>query len=713
MNIEAFFFLRPQWLILIIIFFAVFAILLRRSKHGQGGDWKGLIDAHLLKHLSIANEGPHIHRVLLASFVCAMVASIIALAGPTWEKNEIPTFKSNQPVVLVLSLAQAMNARDITPSRLTRATHKINDILKKYQGNEIGLVIYSDRPFVASPITSDSRIIKDMLPELTPDLMPVLGNRLDLAINEASDVLTRTGAKTGKIVILANDSGDRPQQSMTAVKLAASKGYTVDVLGIGTPKGSELITASGQIIEDSNNNPIITALDNAALSSIAKAGQGQFVKLTADSVDVDLLFSNETVHDAVESRVENGKPADEWNDVGYWLLFIPVLLAPLAFRRGLLMCVPMLVVIGLSFQSPSAQASKWLDWWKTPDQQAEQAFNNQDYSKAAQTFQNPNWKASALYKAGDYDKSASVYKELNTQDRDYNFGNALAKAGKFEQAIDAYDAALEKTPHDEDAKFNRDLVKQLLEQQQKQEQEQEQEQSNQNTDESEKSDSANQSDQGQDDSQEGSDQPSDQQNSSSNELAKQDDKNQQASNNQQQNTQEQTGQNADSSAQQEKSNSNTQENSSAQNSDDLNNESQPQSQHSDSQSQRSTSENKPKDKTSNQTEPSNSSEQEMTQSDKSQPKNSQADSQQPEAESKNLKHLLKKTMDEIFQGNTDDKQQNAENTPAESKGLSSQNSVLNQSAEQLLRSVPDNSSGLLKARIRQHYRQLREAYNNG
>ena len=154
-------------------------------------------------------------------------------------KNQVPTFKSSEPVVLVLSLAQAMNASDITPSRLTRATHKINDIIKINKSNEIGLVIYSDRPFVASPLTSDSRIIKDMLPELTPDLMPVLGNRLDLAITQASAVLTQAGAKDGKIIIIANDVSDQLQSSIAAAKSAALKGYTVDVLGIGTPDGSD------------------------------------------------------------------------------------------------------------------------------------------------------------------------------------------------------------------------------------------------------------------------------------------------------------------------------------------------------------------------------------------------------------------------------------------------------------------------------------------
>src|SRR5690606_4667372 len=48
----------------------------------------------------------------------------------------------------------------------------------------------------------------------------------------------------------------------------------------------------------------------------------------------------------------------------------------------------------------------------------------------------------------------------------YNLGNALARQGKFAEAIAAWERTLELDPDDEDAAYNRDLVKRLLEQQQ-------------------------------------------------------------------------------------------------------------------------------------------------------------------------------------------------------------------------------------------------------
>ena len=48
----------------------------------------------------------------------------------------------------------------------------------------------------------------------------------------------------------------------------------------------------------------------------------------------------------------------------------------------------------------------------------------------------------------------------------YNLGNALARQGEFESAIDAYEQALELAPDDADAVYNRDLLQSMLEQQQ-------------------------------------------------------------------------------------------------------------------------------------------------------------------------------------------------------------------------------------------------------
>jgi Ca-activated chloride channel family protein len=102
------------------------------------------------------------------------------------------------------------------------------------------------------------------------------------------------------------------------------------------------------------------------------------------------------------------------------------------------------------------------------------AFNNGDNKKAAENFTRAEWKASALYRNGDYEAAAKTLENTNSSDGYYNKGNALARLGKLEEAIKAYDKALELNESNEDASYNRDQVKQALKKQ-KQQNEQNQE----------------------------------------------------------------------------------------------------------------------------------------------------------------------------------------------------------------------------------------------
>ena len=96
---------------------------------------------------------------------------------------------------------------------------------------------------------------------------------------------------------------------------------------------------------------------------------------------------------------------------------------------------------------------------------------------AATLFDDRQWRAAAEYRSGDYSSSVANLSGLDTADANYNRGNALARSGDLEAAIQAYDRALELDPGDEDATYNRDLVEQLLEQQQQSQQQNQNEQS--------------------------------------------------------------------------------------------------------------------------------------------------------------------------------------------------------------------------------------------
>jgi Ca-activated chloride channel family protein len=113
-----------------------------------------------------------------------------------------------------------------------------------------------------------------------------------------------------------------------------------------------------------------------------------------------------------------------------------------------------------------ALAFSWDDLWLTKDQQAERLLDEGAAADAVELFEDSEWRAVAQYRAADYQASAATFAEQEDARSLYNLGNAMARQGEFESAIDAYEQVLEFEPDNEDAAYNRDLLKQVQEQQQ-------------------------------------------------------------------------------------------------------------------------------------------------------------------------------------------------------------------------------------------------------
>ena len=201
------------------------------------------------------------------------------------------------------------------------------------------------------------------------------------------------------------------------------------------------------------------------LRRLASAGGGRYTALTADDRDIDTLLSGE-VADATES--DKSVATDQWREEGPWLLLVLLPLAALAFRRGLIL-VLLLFVLPLP---QDAMAFDWQDLWRNKDQQGQRQLEAGNAADAAALFADPSWRAVASYRAGDYGGSAAGFAEGEDVESLYNLGNALARLGQFESAIDAYEQALEIDPDMEDAIYNRDLLKDIVKQQQDSKQDQ-------------------------------------------------------------------------------------------------------------------------------------------------------------------------------------------------------------------------------------------------
>lgn len=476
-----FHFLRPEWLWALPLVIAA-TVLLARRRLGPGG-WQDVVSPSLAPYVlsqSAVRKGDYRWWLLALGGALA----VLALAGPAWQRIDQPVFRSDQALVVALDLSRSMDAQDISPSRLARARLKILDILERRGSGQTALVVYSSNAFTVTPLTTDNDTIAALVSSLSTDIMPSRGSYPVAAINKGWQLLQQAGAIFGE-VLLITDGGSSPAAERVARDLR-NAGYTLSVLGVGTSEGAPIPRASGGFVTGQSGQIAVPKLEESALRRLAAQGGGQYSTLSTDDRDLDILLSGEVGRREASNE---SMATDQWREEGPWLLLLLLPLATLAFRRGWVL----LITIALLPVSQQAEASLWEDLWLTKDQQAQRQLQEGKAADAVELFENPDWRAVARYEAQDYSGSAAEFAEHGDPRNLYNLGNALARQGELESAIDAYDQVLELDPEDADAEYNRDLLKQLLEQQQQQQQGEGEQQSSDEQGEGEESDSESES----------------------------------------------------------------------------------------------------------------------------------------------------------------------------------------------------------------------------
>lgn len=452
-----FHFLRPLALLLLLAV-PLFWLAWRHNR-SDAGAWRAVVDAHLLPHLiERIDGGPARAGIALAALLWALTC--VVLAGPAWEREPMPLYRNQSARVFALELAPSMLAQDEKPNRLTRARFKLDDILARSHDYQTALIGYAADAFVAAPLTDDVGTVRNLVDALDPGTMPVAGNATARAINAAAALIEQAGLHRGEIILFADGAS---VDAAAAARSAHAHGFIVSVLGIGTSTGAPVPLAQGDFVKDASGNVVMSRLDEAGLRAIATAGGGRYASLSPDARDLDILLAGDAVgisaNDVSSASAEIVLSA-RWRDRGPWFLLWLLPLALLGFRRGWLMTV----VFALVTPTPSAQAATFADWWLRSDQQAAAALAKGDAKQAASVAHSPQWRGSAAYRAGDYAAAANDYAKAQGADGAYNKGNALAKLGRYDDAIAAYDEALQAAPEMADATANRKAVEDFLKQ---------------------------------------------------------------------------------------------------------------------------------------------------------------------------------------------------------------------------------------------------------
>lgn len=472
--IAQFHFLRPLWLLMLLPCLAL-AFTFWRARQNRGS-WSKVIAPALLPWLLPSGEQQQPIRWPLLLLLGGWLLACLALAGPTWQKLPVPVSKNQQPLVVVVDLSYLTYASDLSPNRLTRVRFKLQDLFNQRKDGLNALVAYAGSAHTVAPLTDDSRTLNNLIQALGPEIMPLqeispTSAGPVAAVRQAQRLITQGGNDSGEILLVTGTISTSQAEQITR-ELKGSDIH-LSVLGTGTEQGAPIPLPDGGYLKDSQGTIVVPQLERSRLQQLAQANGGQYQTMTVDDNDLQALLPALAGSDQMERST--GREFDQWYDVGYWLAWLLLPVALFGFRRGWLLAV----MVTLMPLAPQAKAFSWHDLWQTRNQQGQAAMKAGDAAEAAALFENPQWRAQALYDSGEFEQSAAALDGAAGANAAYNQGNALAKAGKLEEALESYDRALKQQPGMEDAQFNRDLVEQLLKQQQQQNQQQQNQQSQQ------------------------------------------------------------------------------------------------------------------------------------------------------------------------------------------------------------------------------------------
>ena len=425
--LQALHFVRPHWL------WALLALPLLvwwwRARQRRDSVWRDVVDPHLLPHLLQAAPDLRTRSAMLLG-VFAYALAVVALAGPAWRQSEQPLWRSEAPLVIALDLSSTVMASDLPPSRLLQARAKLAALLHARAGGQVGLVAYAGDAFTVAPLTDDADNVALFLDALAPDVMPTDGQQVDRAIAWSARLLRQAGFDHGDILLLT-DHADAEARNVAAT--AARSGYRVSVLGLGTEAGAAYRDRVGRIGR--------ARLDVGTLRALAAAGNGRYATLTPDTGDLRALGVLDPAQ--ADTASARGTAGQSWQDEGYWLLLPLLLLGLLAFRRGGATFAAWLLLAWLPLSPAQAQEQgEPGTLWRRPDQL--------DHVRMEQ--------GTDAYRRNNFDQAAQAWTGVASADAHYNRGNALARQGRYPEAIAAYNDALRAQPGMVDALANKRAV---------------------------------------------------------------------------------------------------------------------------------------------------------------------------------------------------------------------------------------------------------------
>lgn len=163
-----------------------------------------------------------------------------AMTGPRKALKTIPGNIEVNDVFLVVDVSRSMLADDLQPNRLEVAKTKLREFAALRPTDRLGVVIFSEKVYTLLPLTTDPKLIDQIISEIRIGFLGSgtnIGDALALAVGRAQASETKN-----KVIVLLTDGVNNVgnMTPMQAAEIAKDFNIKVYTIGLGTQKNARL-----------------------------------------------------------------------------------------------------------------------------------------------------------------------------------------------------------------------------------------------------------------------------------------------------------------------------------------------------------------------------------------------------------------------------------------------------------------------------------------
>jgi Ca-activated chloride channel family protein len=211
-------------------------------------------------------------------------ALVFALVRPQAPLTTRTPQYEREDLILMLDRSASMRARDVAPSRFSRATQEIRTFLEHKPENidRVGLVGFAGSSLILSYLTRDLDSVAFYLDWIENDPQNLMGTNIGAALKNALDVARKDDRRTRKIFVLLSDGEDYGGEVNRQLAVYRQEGHHVNTIGIGSDNDvavPELLPDGREIpLRDESGRIVRTRFDETMLRDLATATGGRYLR---------------------------------------------------------------------------------------------------------------------------------------------------------------------------------------------------------------------------------------------------------------------------------------------------------------------------------------------------------------------------------------------------------------------------------------------------